>query len=70
LNFRNPNSHDLKFEWKNTSPEEPKYLSLDGDDTRMVVGVLNSSRMRFWENISETVRLFLQKSNFDLFYYD
>ncbi|KAL4143921.1 hypothetical protein QTP88_006173 [Uroleucon formosanum] len=53
----NPNSHDLKFEWRNTSAEEPKYLSLDGDNTHMVVGLLNSSRMRFWENILETIRL-------------
>jgi len=51
LNFRNPNSHDLKFEWRSTRTEEPKYLSLDGDNTRMVDGLLNGSRVRFWENI-------------------
>lgn len=55
LNFRNPNSQDLNFEWSNTSAEEPKYLLLDGDNTHMVNGLLNSSRISFWEKISETV---------------
>jgi len=55
LNFRNPNSHDLRFEWSNTRAEEPKYLSLDGDNTLMVDGLLYSSRMHFWENISDTI---------------
>ncbi|KAL5241944.1 hypothetical protein ACI65C_009354 [Semiaphis heraclei] len=62
----NPNSHDLKFEWKNTRAEEPKYLSLDGDNTLMVDGLLNSSRMRFWENISDTIGS-EQKQNYDSF---
>lgn len=66
MNFRNPNSHDLKFEWKNTRAEEPKYLSLDGDNTLMVDGLLNSSRMRFWENISDTIGS-EQKQNYDSF---
>lgn len=57
LNFRNPNSQDLSFEWSNTSAEEPKYLSLDGDNTCMVNELLNSSRVHFWEKISETVKL-------------
>lgn len=54
--FRNPNSSDLSFEWNQTSLEKPKYLSLDGDDTCMVDGILNSSRMHFWENISKMVQ--------------
>ncbi|XP_026805381.1 esterase FE4-like isoform X2 [Rhopalosiphum maidis] len=52
----NPNSQDLSFEWSNTSAEEPKYLSLDGDNTCMVNELLNSSRVHFWEKISETVK--------------
>ncbi|XP_022165542.1 esterase E4-like [Myzus persicae] len=53
----NPNSQDLRFKWSNTRAEEPKYLSLDGDNTQMIDGLLYSSRVRFWEKISETVGL-------------
>lgn len=37
--------------------KNPKHLSLDGDNTCMVDGPLNSSRGEFWDKISETVRL-------------
>ncbi|XP_015378184.1 PREDICTED: carboxylesterase 4A-like [Diuraphis noxia] len=51
----NPNSHDLRFVWNFTRVEEPKYLSLDGDNTHMIVGLLNSSRTHFWDNILDTI---------------
>lgn len=54
--YRNPNSTDLGFEWQNTSADDPKYLSIDGDGTHMVNDLLYSSRVKFWETISETVR--------------
>lgn len=54
--FRNPNSSDLGFEWIQTSLDKPKYLSIDGDDICMVDGILNSSRVQFWENISKIVQ--------------
>lgn len=53
--FRDPNSPDLSFEWKNTSKDDPKYLSIDGDNTKMVVGLLYGSRVKLWENISNVV---------------
>jgi len=55
--FRNPNSSDLNVNWDRTIVGNPKYLSLDGDDTCMVDGPLNSSSIEFWDKISETVRL-------------
>ncbi|CAI6351175.1 unnamed protein product [Macrosiphum euphorbiae] len=50
-----PNSSDLSFKWVNTSASDPKYLSIDGDRTRVVEGMINSNRLRFWQEISESV---------------
>lgn len=52
FNFRNPNSPDLNFEWNSTSVDKPKYLSLDGDNTKMVDELLYSSRVNFWKNFT------------------
>lgn len=49
--FSNPNSTDLSFEWKNTSANNPKYLSIDGDNTNMVDELIYSSRIKFWNDI-------------------
>lgn len=57
LHSRSPNSSDLNVVWDKTIIENPKYLSLDGDNTRMVDGPINGSRGEFWNRISETVRL-------------
>ncbi|XP_025406381.1 esterase E4-like isoform X2 [Sipha flava] len=53
----NPNSSDLSFIWNNTSTDDPKYLILDGDNTRMVDGLIVSSRTHFWENITKLAQL-------------
>jgi len=53
----NPNSSDLNVVWCKTSLENPKYLSIDGDNTCMIDGLLNSTRVKFWENIIKTVQL-------------
>ncbi|VVC39815.1 Carboxylesterase type B, conserved site,Carboxylesterase, type B,Carboxylesterase type B [Cinara cedri] len=53
----NPNSPDLNVTWNSTSINDPKYLSLDGDNTCMVDELLNSSRMNFWKQILEIVQL-------------
>lgn len=52
---RNPNSPDLNFEWKKTTLDDPKYLSLDGDNTGMVHELLYGPRVKLWEDISKTV---------------
>lgn len=54
---RNPNSSDLSFVWNNTSIKDPKYLILDGDNTQMVDGLIVSSRMHFWEDITKLAQL-------------
>lgn len=51
FNFSNPNSSDFSFTWNNTSENDPKYLSIDGDDTCMVDGFLYGSRVNLWENL-------------------
>ncbi|XP_050427431.1 juvenile hormone esterase-like isoform X2 [Adelges cooleyi] len=53
----NPNSSDLKFKWDCSSLGNPKYLSIDGDDTHMVEGELNGARVKFWKDIAELVKL-------------
>ncbi|XP_050427116.1 juvenile hormone esterase-like [Adelges cooleyi] len=53
----NPNSSDLKFKWDCTSLENPKHLSIDGDDTHMVEGEVNGARVKFWKDIAELVKL-------------
>ncbi|XP_022165143.1 bile salt-activated lipase-like isoform X2 [Myzus persicae] len=50
-----PNSSDLSFKWINASLSDPKYLSIDGDRTRMAEGMLNSNRLRLWQDISGSV---------------
>lgn len=51
---RDPNSPSgLSFTWNNTSEDAPKYLSIDADNTSMVDGLLYSSRVNLWENISK-----------------
>ncbi|XP_025406472.1 bile salt-activated lipase-like isoform X4 [Sipha flava] len=52
----NPNSPDSSVTWNSTSADDPKYLSLDGDNTCMVNELLYSSRVKFWDEISEMVR--------------
>jgi len=42
----------LSFEWKYTSEDHPKYLSINGDSTKMVDGLLYGSRVKLWEDIS------------------
>ncbi|XP_060878202.1 esterase FE4-like isoform X2 [Metopolophium dirhodum] len=49
-----PNSSDLSFKWINASASDPKYLSIDGDRTRMAEGIINSNRLRLWQEISES----------------
>jgi len=49
--LRNPNSPELSFKWENTNVENPKYLSIDGDNTKMVHELLYSSRVKLWEDI-------------------
>lgn len=53
--FRNPNSPDLNFEWENTSEDNPKYLSINGDSTKMVNGLLYGSRVKLWEDIENSL---------------
>lgn len=55
--FRNPNSPDLSITWNSTSVNNPNYLSLDGDNTCMVDGLISSSRKIFWDNILEIIQL-------------
>ncbi|CAI6351252.1 unnamed protein product [Macrosiphum euphorbiae] len=50
-----PNSSDLSFKWVNASASDPKYLSIDGDRTCMADGMINSNRLRLWQEISESV---------------
>lgn len=57
LDFRNPNSSDLCFTWDSTSLDNPKYLSIDGDNTCLIDGLLNDTSVKFWENISNMVQL-------------
>jgi bile salt-stimulated lipase len=58
FNFRNPNSEpNSNVVWNNLSVGDPKYLSIDGDNTQMVDGVINTSSVQFWENIFEIIRL-------------
>jgi len=53
----NPNASDLSVTWNCTSVNDPTYLSLDGDSTHMVDGLINGSSKTFWENILKTVLL-------------
>ncbi|KAL4141630.1 hypothetical protein QTP88_004237 [Uroleucon formosanum] len=53
----NPNSSDLNFVWYNTNVDNPKYLSIDGDNTCMVDGLINASSVHFWENIFKIIQL-------------
>ncbi|XP_050441252.1 juvenile hormone esterase-like [Adelges cooleyi] len=53
----NPNSSDLKVKWDRTSLENPKYLSIDGDDTHMVDGQVNGAKVQFWDDLAELVKL-------------
>lgn len=55
--FRNPNSSDLNLVWNNTNVDNPKYLSIDGDNTCMVDGLINASSVHFWENIFKIIQL-------------
>jgi len=55
----NPNSQDLDFNWENTSVNDPKYLSIDGDNTKMVDGLLYKSRIQFWEDIEKSQAVLL-----------
>jgi len=57
FDFRNPNSSDSNVVWNNTNVDNPKYLSIDGDNTCMVDGLINASSVQFWENIFEIIRL-------------
>lgn len=57
--FRNPNSQDLDFKWENTSVNDPKYLTIDGDNTKMVDGLLYKSRIQFWEDIEKSQAVLL-----------
>lgn len=51
---RDPNSPSgLSITWNSTSEEAPKYLSIDGDDTKMIDGLLYGSRINLWENLSK-----------------
>jgi len=54
FDFSDPNSSDLSFKWINASASDPKYLSIDGDRTRMAEGMINSNRLRLWQEISES----------------
>lgn len=56
FDLRDPNSPDLNFVWHATKSGDPKYLSIDGDNTRMVDGLLFDSRMKFWDDISDMLR--------------
>ncbi|KAF0772550.1 esterase FE4 isoform X1 [Aphis craccivora] len=49
-----PNSPDLSFKWINASSSDLKYLSIDGDRTRMIQGMINNNRFRFWKELSES----------------
>ncbi|KAF0760307.1 esterase FE4 isoform X1 [Aphis craccivora] len=49
-----PNSPDLSFKWINATACDLKYLSIDGDRTRMVQGKINNNRLRFWKELSES----------------
>ncbi|KAF0751373.1 esterase E4-like isoform X1 [Aphis craccivora] len=53
----NPNSSNLNVVWNNSNVDDPKYLSIDGDETCMVDGVINTPSVQFWENIFEITRL-------------
>lgn len=53
FDFSDPNSQDLSFKWTNTSASDLKYLSIDGDRTRMIQGMINPNRLRFWKELSE-----------------
>ncbi|XP_050438553.1 juvenile hormone esterase-like [Adelges cooleyi] len=53
----NPNSSDLKVKWDPTSLDNPKYLSIDGDDTHTVEGQVNGTRVKFWKDLAELVKL-------------
>jgi len=52
--FSDPNSPDLSFKWINATACDLKYLSIDGDRTRMVQGKINNNRLRFWKELSES----------------
>jgi len=56
FDFRDPNSPDLSFEWISASASDPKYLSIDGHRTRMADGLMNSSRLLFWQDIHHTIK--------------
>ncbi|XP_050525279.1 esterase FE4-like [Daktulosphaira vitifoliae] len=53
----NPNSADLDIKWINTSLKNPKYLSLNGYNTSMIDGLLNETRVTFWNNLYELSKL-------------
>jgi len=54
FDFSDPNSPDLSFKWINTSSSDLKYLSIDGKRTRMIQGMINNNRFRFWKELSES----------------
>nr|AAS15642.1 carboxylesterase [Aphis gossypii]AAS15644.1 carboxylesterase [Aphis gossypii] len=51
----NPNSPDLSFKWINATACDLKYLSIDGDRTCMIQGMMNNKRFRFWKELSESI---------------
>ncbi|CAH1720586.1 unnamed protein product [Aphis gossypii] len=50
-----PNSPDLSFKWINTTASDLKYLSIDRNRTRMIQGMINNNRFRFWKELSESI---------------
>ncbi|KAE9537486.1 hypothetical protein AGLY_006509 [Aphis glycines] len=50
-----PNSPDLSFKWINTTVSDLKYLSIDRNRTRMIQGMINNNRFRFWKELSESI---------------
>lgn len=55
FDFSDPNSPDLSFKWINASANDLKYLSIDGDRTSMIQGMINNNRLRFWKELSESI---------------